>query len=319
MRRINNPPFIFKKRVVFLETAEKNQKTVKRKKRFNFWPSLFIGPHLLIFLVFTLIPFAYGIYIAFTQWDLFTDPVFVGLENFITILFDQSSSFYNQFWNGLSNTFFFVIITVPFCIIVPLILATILSTKPKLHRFFQSVFYIPSLFAISAVMIIWQFLLSVTYGPLNHYFDIDFNLLGTQPYAWIALVVVTVWWSIGGNLVIYQAAISGVSKDMLEAAEMDGASPFRKLVSIVIPSIRFQILYTTIMTTIAQFNIYGQPLMLTGGGPNQSTEVLIMNVQQNAFGSGVARAGIASAMAVMLGLCIMIVSIFQFIVLRRQD
>jgi multiple sugar transport system permease protein len=168
-------------------------------------------------------------------------------------------------------------------------------------------------------MIIWQFLLSSTYGPLNHYFDINFNLLGTQPYAWIALVIVTIWWTIGGNLVIYQAAINGVSKDMLEAAEMDGASGFRKLVSIVIPSIRFQILYTTIMTTIAQFNVYGQPLMLTGGGPNRSTQVLIMDIQQNAFGSGVARAGIASAMAVMLGLCIMVVSIFQFIALRRQD
>lgn len=302
-----------------METVERKQANEKRRKKLNFWPTFFIGPHLLIFLVFTLIPFGYGIYIAFTQWDLFTEPVFIGLENFKTILFDQDSSFYTQFWNGLGNTFFFVVITVPFCIIVPLILATILSNRPKLNRLFQSIFYVPSLFAISAVMIIWQFLLSSTYGPLNHYFDINFNLLGTQPYAWIALVVVTVWWTIGGNLVIYQAAINGVSKDMLEAAEMDGATPFRKLISIVIPSIRFQILYTTIMTTIAQFNVYGQPLMLTGGGPNRTTQVLIMDIQQNAFGSGVARAGIASAMAVMLGLCIMVVSIFQFIALRRQD
>ncbi len=291
----------------------------KPDRKFSFLPALFVGPHLMLFLIFTLIPFAYGIYIAFTDWDLFGDPIFVGLENFKTILFNQESSFYKQFWNGLQNTFSFVLFSVPFCIIVPLVLATVLATKPKLHRLFQAIFYVPSLFAISAVMIIWQFLLSVSYGPLNDFFNLDINLLSNQPWAWISLVVVTIWWTIGGNLVIYQAAIGGVSNDMLEAAELDGANGFQKLTRVVIPSIRFQILYTTIMTTIAQFNVYGQPLMLTGGGPNRSTQVLIMNIQQNAFGSGMARAGIASAMAVMLGLCIMVVSIFQFIIIRRQD
>jgi len=290
-----------------------------KKKNFNLLPAVFVGPHLLIFLVFTLIPFIYGIYISFTDWDLFTDPVFVGLENFKTILFNQDSSFYKQFWNGLQNTFFFVLITVPFCIMVPLVLATMLATRPKLHRLFQAIFYVPSLFAISAVMIIWQFLLSVSYGPINSLFGLELNLLSNQPWAWISLVIVTVWWTIGGNLVIYQAAIGGVSGDMLEAAELDGANAFQKLTKVVIPSIRFQILYTTIMTTIAQFNVYGQPLMLTGGGPNRSTQVLIMNIQQNAFGSGMARAGIASAMAVMLGVCIMVVSIFQFVLMKKQD
>lgn len=303
---------------VILENTQANP-NLKKRKKFNFQPALFVGPHLIIFLIFTLIPFVYGIYIAFTDWDLFTDPVFVGFKNFTTILFDQDSSFYRQFWNGLGNTFFFVLITVPFCILVPLFLATILNTRPKLHRLFQSIFYVPSLFAISAVMIIWQFLLSISYGPINEIFGININLLSTQPYAWIALVVVTVWWTIGGNLVIYQAAINGVSTDMLEAAELDGANAFQKLFKVVVPSIRFQILYTTITTTIAQFNVYGQPLMLTGGGPNRSTEVLIMNVQQNAFGAGMSRAGIASAMAVMLGLCIMVVSVIQFFIMRKQD
>lgn len=299
---------------------EKTQFNEQNKKKiFNLLPAVFVGPHLLIFLVFTLIPFIYGIYISFTDWDLFTDPVFVGLENFKTILFNQDSSFYKQFWNGLQNTFFFVLITVPFCIMVPLVLATMLATRPKLHRLFQAIFYVPSLFAISAVMIIWQFLLSVSYGPINSLFGLELNLLSNQPWAWISLVIVTVWWTIGGNLVIYQAAIGGVSGDMLEAAELDGANAFQKLTKVVIPSIRFQILYTTIMTTIAQFNVYGQPLMLTGGGPNRSTQVLIMNIQQNAFGSGMARAGIASAMAVMLGVCIMVVSIFQFVLMKKQD
>ncbi|WP_176555863.1 carbohydrate ABC transporter permease [Virgibacillus ndiopensis] len=294
-------------------------KNIARQRKLNLWPAFFVGPHILLFIVFFLFPSVYGIYIAFTEWNLFTSPEFVGLDNFKTILFDQESSFHDQFYNGLKNTFLFVVITVPFCIIVPLVLASALLAKPKLHRLFQSIFYLPSLFAISAVMIIWQFLLSLSYGPLNNYFDISTNMLNTQPYAWIALVVVTVWWSIGANMIIYLAALNGVSKDLMEAAELDGAGAVSRFFKISLPSIKYQILFTTVMTTIAQFNVYGQPLMLTGGGPTDSTRVLLMDIQQNAFGKGISIAGVSSAMAVMLGICIMIVSAFQFILLRDRD
>ncbi|MFP7446496.1 sugar ABC transporter permease [Bacillus sp. MMSF_3328] len=300
--------------------AEKsNGKEGKKRSRLSLWPVLFVGPHLLLFLMFFLVPSVFGIYIAFTKWDLFTSPEFVGLDNFKTILFDQDSSFHGQFYNGLENTFIFVLITVPLCIIVPLLIATALSAKPKMNRLFQSMFYLPSLFAISAVMIIWQFLLSVSYGPLQNYFNISTNMLDNQPHAWISLVIVTVWWTIGGNMVIYLAALNGVPKDLIEAAELDGAGTLSKFFRVTLPSIKYQILFTTVMTTIAQFNVYGQPLMLTGGGPTESTKVLLMYIQQNAFGSGMSVAGISSAMAVMLGFCIMIVSAIQFYLLRDKD
>jgi multiple sugar transport system permease protein len=294
--------------------------TVKKgRKPLNFWPALFVGPHLIIFLMFFLIPSIYGIYISFTKWNLIADPQFVGLENYKTLLFNKESSFYGQFHNGLKNTFYFVIFSVPITIIVPLLLATALSARPKLNRLFQSVFYLPSLFAISAVMIIWQFLLSISYGPLNQYFNVDINLLDNQPYAWISIVLVTTWWMIGGNMVIYLAALNGVSKDLFEAADLDGAGVLSKFFRITLPSIKSQILFTTVMTTIAQFNVYGQPLMLTGGGPEDSTRVLLMYIQQNAFGKGMSIAGMSSAMAVLLGLCIMVVSVFQFFILKERD
>ncbi|OCA88315.1 ABC transporter permease [Bacillus sp. FJAT-27225] len=293
--------------------------TDKKRKKPNLWPILFVGPHLLLFLIFFLLPSFYGIYIAFTKWNLFTSPEWVGLQNFQTILFDKESSFHNQFYNGIKNTFIFVLITVPFCIIVPLLIATALSVKPRLNRVFQSLFYLPSLFAISAVMIVWNFLLSVTYGPLQNYLGISTNMLDNQPHAWISLVIVTVWWTIGGNMVIYLAALNGVPKDLLEAAELDGAGIFSKFFRVTLPSIKYQILFTTVMTTIAQFNVYGQPLMLTGGGPNDSTRVLLMYIQKNAFGSGMSVAGMSSAMAVLLGLCIMVVSAIQFYLLRDRD
>ncbi|TRZ38043.1 sugar ABC transporter permease [Niallia circulans] len=299
-------------------TNQVKQVKHKRSKKYSFTPWVFLAPHLLIFAVFFLIPVFFGIYISFTEWDLISSPTFIGLENYKEILLQSDSIFYEQLHTGLKNTFLFVLFVVPFCIIVPLCLAAALNTKPVLWKFFQSLFYLPSLFAISAVVIIWTLMFNVTYGPINNIFNLETVWTGTQPYAWIALMIVTVWWSIGGNMIIYQAALNGIPKDLYEAADIDGASPFQKFIKITLPSIRGQILYTVVITTIAHFNVYGQPLMLTGGGPTDSTRVLLMDIQQNAFGSGQSIAGISSAMAVILGVCIMIVASLQFFFLRER-
>ncbi|MBC2105611.1 carbohydrate ABC transporter permease [Listeria booriae] len=299
---------------------EANAKTITYKKRnWRFTPWLFAGPHLIIFLIFFLVPVLYGIYISFTDWDLVGTPDFVGFDNYREILFQKDSTFYEQLHNGLRNTFIFVVLTVPFCIIVPLLLASALNAKPKLNKLFQSLFYLPSLFAISAVIIIWGLMFNVSFGPINQFLGTTVNWVGTQPYAWLTLVIVTVWWCIGGNMIIYQAALNGISKDFYEAADIDGATSMQKFFRITLPSIRAQLLYTVVMTTIAQFNVYGQPLMLTKGGPSGSTSVLLMYIQQNAFGTGQSIAGIASAMAVILGLCIMAVSAVQFFFLRNKN
>ncbi|MBO0481193.1 sugar ABC transporter permease [Enterococcus sp. MSG2901] len=289
---------------------------VTKKKRWLPW--VFLAPHLTIFTIFFLLPVIFGLYISLTDWDLFNSPTFVGLANYQDLLFNEQSTFYEQLRIGLKNTFLFVLFSVPSCIIVPLILAAALNTKPKLAKLFQSLFYLPSLFAISAVVIIWTLIFNVNYGPINTILQSDIPWTGTQPYAWIALVVVTVWWTIGGNMIIYQAALNGISKDFYEAADIDGATTLQKFFKITLPAIRGQILYTVVMTTVAQFNVYGQPLMLTGGGPSNSTRVLLMYIQQNAFGSGQSIAGMASAMAVILGLCIMVVSAIQFKLLRKE-
>ncbi|QCI87403.1 sugar ABC transporter permease [Vagococcus zengguangii] len=293
--------------------------TLDKKKSKKITPWLFLAPHLIIFAIFFFIPVIFGIYISFTNWDLFNTPTFIGLDNYKELFFNSDSTFYEQLRIGLKNTFKFVIFSVPFCIAVPLLLASALNTKPKLAKIFQSIFYMPSLFAISAVVIIWKLIFNVNYGPVNNILNTDTPWTGTQPYAWIALVVVTVWWTIGGNMIIYQSALSGISKDFYEAADIDGATAVQKFFKITLPAIKGQILYTVVMTTIAQFNIYGQPLMLTEGGPNNSTRVLLMYIQQNAFGSGQSIAGIASAMAVVLGICIMCVSAIQFKFLKVED
>lgn len=282
---------------------------MKKRKKYNHL--IFICPHLLLFLVFTLIPVFFGIYISFTNWNLIGSPKFVGLYNFKTILMDTESTFYTQFRVGMKNTLLYVILALPLSIIIPFGIALAINTKVKFNRFFQSVFYVPGLFSVTAVGIVFTMVFNRDIGLMNALFSNDIIWTKEQPYAWLSILIMSIWWGIGGNMVIYTAAIAGVDKELYEAASIDGAGSIARFRYITVPSIKFQILYTTVMTTTACFNIYGQPLMLTEGGPNSSTYVLMMYIRNLAFGTGESIAGMGSAMAMMLGIVIFIISLTQ--------
>ncbi|MHC5248897.1 carbohydrate ABC transporter permease [Enterococcus sp. LJL90] len=291
-----------------------------KKKKVNWASMFFIGPHLILFIIFICIPTVYGIYASFTKWNLISDPVFVGLDNYRTLLFDSSSTFYTQFWNGLKNTFIFVIIMVPLQIIIPLLIAAALQHKGvKLKGFFQAILYIPGLISVSAGSLIWSLIFHSQLGAMNNIFGFDFSWAAKQPYAWILIFVVSIWGAIGGNMIIYRSALAGVNEDLYEAAEIDGAGPVQKFFNVTLPSIRFPLLYTLVMTTAGAFNVFAQPLMMTNGGPNQSTSVLMMYIRSLAFSQGESIAGMASAMAVILGLIIMCVSVFQYFLLDKSN
>lgn len=288
-----------------------------RKKRRSGAHLFFLAPHMIIFLIFFFIPFLYGVYASFTKWDMFSAPQWVGLDNYRTIFTNRDSTFYRQFWNGFGNTLQFVIMIVPFQILIPLIIAVALYARPKGARLFQGILYIPTLFSISSVILTWFFILNPSYGLVNRLFRLSLNWFGEQPYAWLSIIIVTIWWIIGQNMVIYIAALGGIDQGIIESAKIDGAGWMDKVIHIYLPLIRFPLLFTILSATTSQFNIYGQPLMLTSGGPTESTFVLIMYIRNLAFGSGTPIAGMASAMAVILGFVIGIFSIAQMIVLIR--
>lgn len=284
---------------------------MKRKKK-KLTHLLFIGPHLIIFLIFSLIPILFALYTSFTNWNLIGTPDFVGLANYKEILFNTESTFHFQFFNGLKNTIIFVLIQTPLNIILPFLIALAISSKVKFNKFFQSVFYIPGLFSVTAVGIIFSMVFDKNLGIINALLNTDTVLTKTQPYAWITIFIMSLWWGIGGNMIIYIAAIAGVDPGLYEAASIDGAGAFKKFFYITLPSIKFQMLYTVVMTTTASFNIYGQPLMLTKGEPYSSTHVLMMYIRSLAFGKGESIAGMSGAMALMLGVFILIISLTQF-------
>lgn len=283
-------------------------------------PFAFIGPHLILFTVFVLFPILYGFVISFTKWDFINRPVWVGLQNYRDILFDSESTFHRQFLEGFTNTFKFVVLNVPVSIGLPLLIALLLNVKPRGSRLFQSILYLPTLFSISAVGIVWMQMLNRRYGLVSS-LDLKISIATTDPWMWYALIIMSVWWTMGVNMVIYQAALAGVPRELYESAELDGAGMWKRTWYVALPSIRFQILYTLVVTVAGSFNVYGQPLMLTqqgtGGAPKIS--VLIMYIRNLAFGSGQSVAGMASAMAFILGAIILVVSVIQFRLVTREN
>lgn len=300
------------------ENTDKNKRSRKAKGRLL--PFAFIGPHLILFTIFVLIPIIYGLVISFTRWDFINSPVWAGLENYREILFNKESTYHIQFMDGLKNTLLFVVLNVPVSILVPLLFALLLNMRPRGSKIFQSILYLPTLFSISAVGIIWMQMLNKRFGLISM-FGVKHSVTTTYPYVWIALIIMSVWWTMGTNMVIYQAALSGVSKDLYESAELDGAGALKRIWYIALPSIRFQLLYTLVITVAGSFNVYGQPLMLTqqgvGGAPK--VNVLIMYIKNLAFGSGQSIAGMASAMAIILGAFILVVSFIQFRLVSKDE
>lgn len=286
----------------------------------SFWHAFpYIAPHMVVFAIFGVIPIFFGIYLAFTRWNLVGSPTWVGLDNF-KLIFDKSTYFYSIFWRDMWHTIIFVLISVPLTIIVPLLLACALQTKHlKGVGLFQAIFYVPGLISVAAGALVWRLVFNSQFGLLNTTFRWDINWLGKQPWAWIAIFVLSLWGGIGGNLIIYRSALSGVSQDLYEAASVDGAGPIRQFFSITLPAIKLPLFYTTIMTTGGAFNVWGQPQMLTGGGPAYTSQVLLMDIRNLAFPQGPSAAGMASAMALLLGIILMLISLVQIFFMNKED
>ena len=299
-----------------------------RKKRRWVIPLLFLLPHLFFFWCFTLFPTLAGVFASFTRWPLGKAPVWIGLENFKTVFLDSTSQYYWQLRWGLLNTLKFVALCVPLRIVVPLLLAWALSTKCKGRGFLQSVYYLPALLSLSVVMVSWNYMFNSSFGVINTMLGLGkLNWTSTDPYNWIALIIITVWWGCGGTFVIYQSALASVPQDSIEAAQVDGANALQVFLHVSIPAIRFPLQYTTVTCLIAEFGIWGQPAMFNKGGitlevvngvPHLANKMLLQYVMESGFGSMGVNAGIASVLALVLGAIMFLVSLVQFRVMRRN-
>ena len=138
------------------------------------------------------------------------------------------------------------------------------------------------------------------------------------PYTWVMLVIVTVWWCTGSTMVIYQSALASVPQDQYEAAAVDGAGTIQKFINVTLPNMVYPLMYTLVTAVVAQFNIFGQPDILVGFSNGEANAVLLQYIYENSVKKQVA--GMSSAMAVILGLCIMVVSFIQMrMMVKNQE
>jgi multiple sugar transport system permease protein len=285
------------------------------KRKSSFTSLLFVLPYFIMFFSFLFIPLLYGIYISFHDWDLLSEErPFVGFKNYIQI-FDSDSYVNDIFFSGLWNTVQFVIYSVPLLVIIGLALALLVNSLPnKVKSLFRTIYFIPYSISVSVIAVIWLWVLDTNSGLLNAFLmKLGFQpvpWLTSMPYAWISLVVATIWWTIGFNMIIFINALNEVPEEMYEASSIDGAGAWQKFIHITLPSIRRVLIFVIITSTIASFNIYGQPYLMTRGGPGESTKVLLMGIVDQAFEQR--QLGSASAMAIIMSLLMILISVIQY-------
>ncbi len=294
----------------------------KRNGKSAFTSSLFVLPYLILFSLFLFFPILYGVWISLHEWDLLSPQhQFVGLKNYLDI-FQPSSYLHDLFFSGLWNTLQFVFYSVPLLIGTGLALALLVHALPgRCKTFFRTVYFIPYSISVSVVAIIWLWILDTNSGLVNQYL-MKWGLpiipwLTNMPWAWVSLVIATVWWTIGFNMVIFITALNDVPEELYEAGALDGANGWQKLIHITLPSIKPVMLFVMITSTIASFNIYGQPFLMTRGGPGDSTSVLLMNIVDEAFKQR--QLGTSAAMSLLMALMMITISIIQFKLSNKKE
>ncbi len=275
----------------------------------------FVLPYLVAFALFLAYPMVYGIFISLHHWNPMVGAGgFVGLGQY-ALLFNFHDLATQTFWQSIGNTSLFVLISVPFLVAVPLILAYLIYLAPA-KGLFRPVFFFPAILSATSVMAIWAWMLQTEGGPINGFLGLHVPWLVRQPWAWVSIDLVTVWWSIGFNLIILYAGMTQLAQTTFDAAAIDGAGLVRIFWSIIIPQLRNVLSVVLILSTIASFNLFAQPFLLTGGGPANSTLSISQQIYNQGF--GLAHMGSATAMAFFMGLILAAVSFVQYTFVRQR-
>jgi multiple sugar transport system permease protein len=285
--------------------------------RRNHWSGwLFAAPHLLLFLVFVVGPLLFGLGLSFFRWDLLsTRPAgFVGTENYREALSDE------YVYKALGATVKFVVLAVPTTLLLALLLAVGLNGVIEKRRgFWRSLIYLPHLLTVSVVGLLWRWFYNTEFGLFNAYLaplGLKIPWLSDVAYAMPAIVLMTLWWTLGGPMLIFLAALQNVPAAYHEAASLDGASAPQTFFQITLPILRPVLLFSMVMNIVGAFQVFGQVYMITRGGPELSTRTLVQYIYDTAFNNY--RMGYASAISWLLFLVIAVFSAFQFRLMKER-
>lgn len=253
---------------------------------------IFMAPAILGLLLFAIGPMIASLLLSFTEYDMLSAPQWVGLANFQALIGDE------LFHKSLRVTAVYSLVTVPTILVISFILANLLNQKIRGISFFRSVYYLPTVISGVAVAMLWRWMFNGEYGLVNTLLDkigIDGpNWFQDESWALPALIVTSLW-TFGSTTLIYLAGLQGVPNEIYEAAQVDGASRLRQHLHITMPMVSNVTFFNLVMGVIGSLQVFAEPFVLTGGGPNNSTLLLPLYLYRNAF--EYLKMGYASAIA----------------------
>lgn len=266
---------------------------------------LFLSPWLFVFFTFIVFSLGFAFYLSFTRYNLLRPPEFWGLESYRRVL--SNDTFIEK---ALPNTFKYVAIVVPIQTIISLILAFAMDQKLRFRRAFRTIFYLPSVTSsvVISLIFIWLFR---PQGVINQILGINWDWLGSVETAFYIIMAMNIFTTSGTLMLIFLAGLQDISPAIYEAAEIDGASKVQQFLFVTIPMLRPVIFFVVTVGVIGCFQVFDQIFVMTEGGPLESTTTITYLIYKWAFRDTTIKMGEAAALAVILTLIILGVTLLQ--------
>ena len=269
---------------------------------------------LVIFTVVLVIPFINGLYYTFTDWDGFESTKLVGFSNYVKSFQDPT------FWSTLRFTALFVVVSLVIVNIVAFGLALIVTSNLRSRNILRTFFFVPNLIGGVVLGVIWQFIFNSAIVALANKYNWEIlksSWLQDTNKAFWALIIVTVWQSSGYMMIVYITGLISIENDVLEASQIDGASPLRTLLTIKIPLMAQAFTIALFLTLRGGFMAYDVNVALTGGGPFRTTELISLHIFQDAFANG--NFGTGQSKAVVMFLIVALAALVQVTISKRYE
>jgi multiple sugar transport system permease protein len=280
---------------------------------------LFLFPFFVLYSIFTIWPVIQGVYVSLHKWGLMGKIRFLGFANYSRFLTDR------YFWGALWHTTWFVIISVPLLVVVPLCLGLLANRGFKIKKFLRIAYYVPTVLSVAVISRIagWIF------GPYNGLLSFvlhDWGILAPNQeimwlqdigLIWTVVTLTTVWWTIGFSMMLVISALQDIPETLYEAAELDGAGKARQLFGVTLPLLKPVIYLILLLQMIASFKVFGQIQLISGGGPGTATRPLIQYIYESAFRQS--DMGYGAAMSYALFIILVVLSYLQLRLQRKKE
>ena len=238
---------------------------------------LFVLPALIGTFLFIIIPIFCSFGLSFSEWDLLNEIHFVGLSNYKSVFTEP------EFLKILINTVVYAVSTTVFAVLIPLFIASIINNKIKGSELFKTIYFLPFITPAVVIAIVWAWIFDPNIGLVNTLFHTHYTWLFSTKLAMPVLIFVSVWKLVGYNVVLFLTGFSTIDKTVYEASKIDGATAYQTFFDITVPLLKPTIYFVTTVTAISSFQIFDLIYVMTQGGPNDSTNVIVYSIYKYAF------------------------------------